>query len=252
MRAMMFKSLLVVATCGFAAQASTVTINEIRIDQGGGDDSEYFELTGAPGESLDGLYYIVTGDTGAGTSGANGFGNGGIIEAAVDLTGLSIPSDGFFLATESSFENGVGEVFEGITPDLVSSFSFENSDNVTHLLVTDFTGAIGDDLDTNEDGVFDSTPFTSIVDAIGLLETAQPPSASGEEFLFAGGVNIGPSGAFVPGHVFRVEDGSSPFAIGDFGVGVDDTPGISNAIPEPTSALLLALGAMVLSRRRKV
>ena len=58
--------------------AQTVTISEIRIDQPGSDNDEYFELAGAPGTSLDGLTYIVIGD---GTNGS------GVIEAVVPLTG---------------------------------------------------------------------------------------------------------------------------------------------------------------------
>ena len=37
-------------------------INEIRIDQPGTDNDEYFELLGEPNASLDGLTYIVIGD----------------------------------------------------------------------------------------------------------------------------------------------------------------------------------------------
>ena len=42
--------------------AGAATINEIRVDQAGTDNDEYFELLGMPGESLDGLTYITTGD----------------------------------------------------------------------------------------------------------------------------------------------------------------------------------------------
>ena len=37
--------------------------------------------------------------------------------------------------------------------------SFENSENVTYLLVNGFTGVLGDDLDTNDDGTLDATPW---------------------------------------------------------------------------------------------
>ncbi|MHC4067821.1 MAG: hypothetical protein ACYSUI_25410, partial [Planctomycetota bacterium] len=71
------------------------TINEIRIDHFGADVDEYFELTGPASESLEGLTYVVIGD-------ASGSGAGGGIDAAVDLSGLSIPADGFFLAAEDT------------------------------------------------------------------------------------------------------------------------------------------------------
>jgi len=250
------RSLVAATVLTLAAQTNAATINEIRIDQGGSDNSEYFELAGAPGESLMNIWYIVLGDTGGGTAGDNGFGDSGIVEAAVNLTGNSIAADGFFLAAESNFENGSGDVFDGVTPDLTSSFSFENSDNVTHLLVNSFTGSVGDDLDTNDDGALNTTPWSSVLDAVGLLETAQPPAASGEDWLYAvslGGTNIGPNGTFVPAHVFRNPDGTGAFSIGDFDIGTDDTPGASNVpVPEPTSIVLMLAGllGMGISRRK--
>ncbi|MEM6257974.1 MAG: PEP-CTERM sorting domain-containing protein [Planctomycetota bacterium] len=239
------------AAAMLAGTASAVTINEIRIDQGGSDNSEYFELAGAASESLDNVWYVVLGDTGGGTDGSNGFGDSGIVEAAVDLTGETIGSNGLFLAVESSFENGVGETFEGVVADLVGSFSFENSDNVTHLLVTNFTGSVGDDLDTDEDGTLNTTPWSSVIDAIGLAETTTP-AASGDDILYGstlGGTDIGPDGTFVPAHVYRFPDGSGDWNIGAFAI-EDDTPGSLN-VPEPGSLALLGLGGLLIARRRR-
>lgn len=182
-----------------------VVINEIRIDQPSTDNDEYFELSGPSGASLDGLTYLVIGD---------GTGGSGVIEAVVDLGGLTIPDCGFFVAAESTFSIG--------TADLTANLNFENSDNVTHLLVEDFTGSNGDDLDTNDDGTLDVIPWTSIVDEVALIETV----GSGE--LVYSAVQVGPDGTFVPGHVFRSVDGSGVFNIGAFDPsGGDDTPGQS-------------------------
>ena len=112
-----------------------ITINEIRVDQSGSDLDEYFELIGPAGQSLDGLTYIVIGD---------GSGGSGVIESISDLTGLAIPADGNFLGGESSMTIAV--------PDATLSLGFENSDNVTHMLVSGFTGSSQEDLDTNDDG----------------------------------------------------------------------------------------------------
>lgn len=215
-----------------ASDSRAVSINEIRIDQLGGDDSEYFELTGTPGESLDGLWYVTLGDTGARTSGANGFGNSGAVETALALSG-SIPPSGFFLATEETFENGPGDPFDGVIPDLVTAdgLAFENSDNVTHLLVRDFTGASDDDLDTDDDGVLDIAPWSAVVDAVGLIETAPPPADSGEEWTYGaqlGFVDIGPDGPFVPAHVLRFPDRVGAFQIAPFRELDLDTPGAPN------------------------
>jgi len=201
---------------------SDVLISEIRIDQPSSDNDEYFELSGSAGTSLNGLTYLVIGD-GAGS---------GTIEAVVDLTGQSIDANGFFVAAESTFTLG--------TANLVTSLNFENSDNVTHLLVEGFTGANGDDLDTNDDGTLDVTPWSNVVDQIGLVEEANPPANT--EFVY-GTALIGPSGTFVPAHVFR--DANGDFQIGAFDPnGGDDTPGAAPAAgggdptPQPSNAVV--------------
>ncbi|HUG32649.1 MAG TPA: ExeM/NucH family extracellular endonuclease [Acidimicrobiia bacterium] len=188
------------------AAGEGITINEIRIDQPGGDNDEYFELTGPAAASLDGLTYLVIGD---------GTGGSGVIEAVVDLSGLGVNADGFFVAAESGFTLG--------TADLTTNLNFENSDNVTHLLVDGFTGGNGDDLDTDDDGTLDVTPWSDIVDSVALIET---PS-SGDRFY--ADVTIGPDGSFVPGHVYDCV--LFGWFIGGFDLGTDDTPGAPNDCP---------------------
>lgn len=224
---------------GVAGQASAVMINELRIDDIGSDNDEYLELFGTASESLDGLSYIVIGDGSTGS---------GTIERVIDLAGLSIQSDGFFLAANASL--GTDVPFSGTIDLTLASNTFENSDNVTHLLVSGFTGANADDLDTNDDGTLDSTPWASIVDGFSLVETLDVP-ASGEYFYAAslGLPVIGPDGTFVPGHVYREIDGTGDFLIGAF-VSANDTPGASN-IPEPASLVLLGLGGVAMLTRRR-
>ena len=197
-----------------AAQASAqVNVNEVRLDQPSTDNDEYFELVGAASTSLNGLTYLVIGD---------GTGGSGTIEAVVDLTGQTIPGSGFFVAAEATFTLGVA--------DFVTTLNFENSDNVTHLLVSGFTGSNGDDLDTNDDCVLDITPWTSVVDGLALIEEANPPS--GTECHYGDDLGlpiVGPDGAFVPGQVGRDPDGSGPWIIGLFDpLSGTDTPGASN------------------------
>ncbi len=180
-------------------------INEIRIDQDGADNDEYFELAGDPGASLDGLFYIVIGD---------GAGGSGTIEEVTDLLGMAISGDGFFVAAESTFTLGVA--------DLVTSLNFENSDNVTHMLVSGFTGADGDDLDTDDDCVLDIMPWDSVVDSVSLIGTVD------EEDCFYSTNTVGPDGDFVPGHVYRC-DREGDWLIGAFDVfDGTDTPGAVN------------------------
>lgn len=185
--------------------AGAVTINEIRVDQASTDNDEYFELLGAPGESLNGLTYITIGD---------GSGGSGVVEAVVDLTGYAIPADGHFLAVESTFTAACGDV-----PDLVGNINFENSDNVTHMLVSNFTGSAGDDLDVDEDGNLDNPPWDNTLDCIALIETV----GSGD--LVYCNKTVGPDGTYAVAHA-AVCDGY--WNVGDFDLCVVDSPGFPN------------------------
>ncbi len=207
---------------GLTAQGNNlVFINEIRIDQPGSDADEYVELLGLAGDDLDGLTYLVIGD------GTNG---DGTIEAVVDLAGQVIPADSTFLMGESTMTLA--------TPDFVTSLNFENSDNVTHVLALGFSGALGDDLDTDDDGILDSQPWIIALDAISLVED---PTSTGSEYYYASQITtplgtateVGPDGNFVPGHVYRCTAGGATqdVRIGCFSLSpfLDDTPGDLNA-----------------------
>ena len=201
-----------------AAQIPTpVAINEVRVDQTGVDNDEYFELFGTPETALDGYTLVVLGD------GAAALGSG-VIESVTSLSGQTIPADGFFVVAESGFTLGVADLSAGAT-----GLNFENTDNVTFLLVQGFTGANGSDLDTNDDGVLDVTPWTAIADSVALILAPNPPPA-GVEFTYSPNT-VGPDGSAVPGHVFRCDES---FEIGAFDpVGGDDTPGAANDCAPP-------------------
>ena len=207
--------LLALEILGFHATAGTlqdIRVNEIRIDQTSTDTDEYFELTGPPELSLDGLSYVVIGESA--TSGSGG------IEEVTDLTGFFLSPTGYFVAAEATF--ALGPV------DLTTDLHFENADNVTHLLVTGFTGQVDDDLDTNDDGFLDIAPWTEVVDRIAIIVEENPPT--GTEFHY-GPPTVGPAASGVPGHVNRCADS---WLVGPFDpVGGLDTPGAANDCPFP-------------------
>lgn len=187
---------------GAIAQAqngvSEVLINEFRIDQSSTDNDEYVELIGAPGTDLTGLTYIVIGDFPAGN-----------IENVTSLDGFTIPASGLFVMAEATFTIGVA--------DETVSLNFENSDNVTHLLVRDYDGTTTD-IDTDDDGVQDVTPWTAVLDGLALIEDPN----GGDPTYWP--VTLGPDGSFVPAHAIRCSAG---WAIGKFGI-ILDTPGSAN------------------------
>jgi hypothetical protein len=200
----------VLALVPSAEEASAALINEVRIDNSGADSDEYFELSGEAGESLDGLTYLVIGDGAAGS---------GVIENVTDLSGLSLEADGLLAV----HKDGTTATCTGYDVEL--TLNFENSDNVTHLLVSGFSGANGDDLDTDDDSVLDSTPWTSVVDCVALIETVE----SGDHVYCD--VQVGPDGAFVPGQVFHCTNGWNIGAFAD--LCIVDTPGEANDCSVP-------------------
>jgi len=223
------KTLLAGLTCLWFGSAEAIVINEIRIDQSGADNSEYFELAGLAGESLAGLSYLVIGD-----SGSDSF---GVLESVTDLSGYAIAADGFFLAAESSF--ALGDAV-----DLVTALNFENSDNVTHLLVSGFSGSLGNNLDTNNDGILDSTPWLSILDSVALLETF----GSGDGVYSS--TQVGAGNGDIPAHVFRDPDSTGAWRIGTLDT-TEDTAGRAYVtVPEPSSIMLMSLGLLAFGTTR--
>ena len=195
--------------CEFPSVA--VQLQEIRLDQPGADADEYAEIHGYGSPTLDGLYYIVIGD-GAGAS--------GVVENVTDLSGITIPASGTLLLAEDADTLGA-------VADVIVSFNFENSDNVTHVLVMNFYGSNGDDLDLDDDGVLDVMPWTDIVDGVRIIED---PLLG--EHTYLGLEEIGPTvDGFVPAHVYRYTSACGNFAMGTYDP-LDplsaDTPGLEN------------------------
>lgn len=203
----------------------TVKISEVRIDQPSADNDEYFEIKGPPGLSITTLTLIVIGD---------GTGGSGVIESVTPLIGQSIPSDGHFLVAEPTFSLAPLTAVNLVVAN--DALNFENSDNVTFVLVANFTGALNQDLDTNNDGTLDIMPWTQVVDAIGLIEEPNPPVNT--EFSYGaslGFIDLGPDNGFVPGHAYRC-DTTGQWFIGlfdPFAAGAADTPGDANPACEP-------------------
>ncbi len=92
----------------------------------------------------------------------------------------------------------------------------------TFLLVQDYTGTAGADLDTDNDGVFDTAPWSAIVDSLTLVDGDATPDRNYSTNI------LGPDGNFAPAAGARASDGDGAFVQGSFGATGIDTPGFSN------------------------
>jgi len=197
-----FISCAVTASCVLGSDAlAQVVLSEIRVAQPGLDLSEYAEISGPAGTSLNGLHLVVIGDEDFATPPSQN----GRIESVVALQG-SIGASGVYLVAESTYQFG--------TPDQVAVLNFEDPDNVTFLLVSGFTGFDGQLLDTNFDGNFDLTPWDQLVYSVALVSTQQPDGTT-NDFVYSP-TRVGGGGATAPAHIWRCSDTNA------WNVGVSD------------------------------
>ncbi|WP_333835427.1 bifunctional metallophosphatase/5'-nucleotidase, partial [Rubrimonas sp.] len=117
-----------------------LVINEIVVSTTG-VDTEFLELLGEPGLSLDGVFLLEVR-------------SGGVIDNVLDFSGLALGENGYFLAASPEAESRLG-----VTADFAfANNTFTNSAQ-TYLLVRGFTGASGEDIDADDDGVIDAKPW---------------------------------------------------------------------------------------------
>jgi predicted extracellular nuclease len=76
--------------------------------------------------------------------------------------------------------------------------------SLTLLLVRDFTGALNNDLDANDDGTFDTTPWAEVVDAVAINDGGATDRAYGLPVLGVSYDGV----AFAPGGASRIPDGT--------------------------------------------
>lgn len=193
------------------AMAQDVVLSEIRADEPGFDLSEYAELRGSPGTSLDGLSLIVVGDGDAGSP-------NGVIETVIPLSG-TISASGIFLVAEATFS------FSAV-PDLYAEFEFESNDNTTYMLVSGLTGGVGTDIDSNDDGIADNAPWSSVLSSVAFVRNASPDGVTDEYFYSA--TVVGPADGDSPAHAYLCSDSSAWKAGALDPLAGSDTPGESN------------------------
>ncbi len=161
-----------------------------------------------------------------------------MVEYAVSLDGLTIPDDGIFLMTSVNMQIDVLGLEISDIDLLLTEMNFENSDNVTHMLVRGYTGIevtnyadqyddLAVDIDDIDDGVPNTDlPWKDVVEAVGIV--AEPNDADPEEFTYGealGFTDVGPDGSFAPGMVYRGSD-DGVWNIGEFNLINEDGDGL--------------------------
>ena len=139
-----------------------MVINEWVVDHVGNDTNEFIEVFGSPNSSAaSSSLLIVDGDDGS----------AGHIDAVYGL--------GTF--------NAGGYQDTGYLDNILSG-------SLTILLVSNFSGSVGDDLDTNDDGTFDSTPWGSFFDSVSYTDNDAGDLAYSVSILSSGGASRVPNG----------------------------------------------------------
>ena len=194
MKKLLALSAAVVLLSGQVASAA-LKINEIYFSpEDPKDDRQFFEVISDVGvESLDNVWLLeVEGDQPIGVGD-----NPGLVLNAFDLSGFSTGTNGLFLWRDSStvLDNSSDPGVQGPAPSGLHTeafnqiFGYEGEDddfanNVhTFLLVQDYTGADpttpqggagpGPDLDSDDDGVLDSMPWSAVLDGIAPRKKAK-------------------------------------------------------------------------------
>lgn len=268
----MFGCLLTLGMLLAASTASAdVMLNEFLLEPSGPDvGQQFFELKGTANQSLSGLSLVVL------------FGDpflSGLVDQVLDLSPYSLGSNGLLLYHDDPMNLVTAPDPETtvITGLLLQPTFFSNT-SLTFALVRDFTGMALDDLDIDDDGVLDSTPWSSVVDAVGVranlpgfpLEGAFGTQLGFTDFpitgfdpdgifrdgvtnqWYASDVNNDIGGPYFIDPLQFVDTNLNPQNLAAFDKNFY-TPGAANAaVPEPSSFLALgAVGFAVWVRRRQ-
>lgn len=156
-----------------APSSSVVVINEANVNPPGADlNYDYLELlsTGIKEQSLNDLTLIAI-DTSAGE---DGLGNVGEISRVWNLDSLATGRNGLVLLGDGYTTAPGGGPFSAVKSALTATGDpvgmnadmLASNDGIALLLVRGFSGRLGQDLDTGNDGALDLSPWTEVVDSI--------------------------------------------------------------------------------------
>ena len=229
------------------AGSPAIRLTELRVDHQGADTDEYVEVSGPPGASLAGCWFVAIGD------GASDV--GGVVELALDLGAWSLGGNGCLVAREASFGTtafgGRNLRVHADATDVVvgtgDSMNLENADSVTYLLVRGFSGTVGADLDTDNDGTLDVTPWAEVLDSVAFVRSGSKDPVYSATRL--GPADLSATGGMPP-HGWRDAKG---WHVGGYASWDEDTPGAPSDVPVPAPGVGATLAAALVTgapRRR--
>lgn len=197
---MLKRLLLVPFLILFLAQAAsangTAVINEFVVNHTSTDTLEYVEVFGLPGVDLSSLT---------------------ILEIEGDGTGAGVVDGVFPVGTTNA---------EGLWVTGFMNNVIENG-TITLLLVENFTGTQGMDLDTDDDGVLDSTPWSAVIDGIAVIDDY----GSNQAYTAVTLASYFDGAPFPPGGASRIPNGTDTDTAADWtrndfdGAGLPGLPG---------------------------
>jgi predicted extracellular nuclease len=210
---------------GGTTGARSISINELRHNQPGADSDEFIELYSEnAATSLDGLSLVVL----------SGEFAPGKVDAVFDLSAGSFDSDGVFMLTTTALTTGTVDSGD-IVLDQADLRLFGSPS--TYLLVEGFTGAVDDDLDSNDDGTLDVTPWGNVLDSVSFVDGDSTADQSYSVTV------VGPDGNFTWAGIAADPDGSDSYTQLAFGDTSSDTPGALNGggvVTPPTGDTLIS------------
>ncbi len=166
-----------------ATAAGAVVINEFVAEHSGQDHYEFIEIAGLPSTSYSGLRIVqIDGDVSPGNPG--------------EIISIRTPG-----TTDS----------QGIWWTGFLSYEFDPG-SFTLLLVEGFSGSVGTDLDTNDDGVFDTTPWTTLLDDVAVDDEELGDQTYSTTALDS----TMDSSTYTPGGASRIPNATDTDGVGDW------------------------------------
>lgn len=185
-RAPLAAALLLLALVAPAVASTPAGINEFVANHTGSDTYSFVELHGAPNQLLSGYRVLeIEGDADS-TSGTPG-------------------------TVDHVFTPGTASASGHWASSFPPARDIENG-TITLLVVTGWSGAQGDDLDTDDDGTLDVTPWTGISDSVAVSDGGAGDRTYSTVVLTASF----DGGAFTVGGASRIPDAADTDAVADW------------------------------------